>query len=67
MATYRIDGINQKRMDLKLNRKEEADERAIVRETISPEKQIAILDLRLGKGVGAAKERARLNKQIVAA
>lgn len=30
----------------------------------SPKEQLALLDERLGAGVGAAKERARLQKQI---
>lgn len=33
----------------------------------SPKAQIDLLDKRLGKGVGASKERARLNAQIEAA
>ncbi len=31
----------------------------------SPEEQLAKLDVMLGKGVGAVKERARLQKQIL--
>jgi hypothetical protein len=33
----------------------------------SPKAQIDLLDKRLGKGIGAVKERARLNAQIEAA
>lgn len=45
-------------------RQEEAAERAKFRSELTPEQQIARLDRRLGVGVGAKQERARLAKQI---
>lgn len=45
-------------------RRQEAQERAEVRAQRSPQEQLAVLDKRLGKGQGAARERARLQKLI---
>lgn len=42
-------------------RKERASEREAFRKALTPAQQIAILDQRLGSGVGAVRERARLN------
>ena len=39
-------------------------ERAEARAGRTPEQQLAVLDVRLGKDTGATNERARLNKQI---
>lgn len=47
-------------------RKVEAVKRLTERATISPAQQLAALDKRLGKGVGAKKERARLQKLAAA-
>ena|SRR3972149_4065181 len=44
----------------KEDRKKEADKQVSEREKRSPKQQLAILDKRLGKGVGAKKERTRL-------
>lgn len=55
---------HRKRMEKKAMTSEiNAEERA----KRSPQAQIAVLDQRLGKGVGASKERARLTAQIEAA
>lgn len=48
----------------KERRRREAAERQFDRDTRSPKQQIKLLDKRLGKGVGAKKERKRLNAQI---
>ena len=40
------------------------DERVAARKSRSPQQQLAELDARLGKGVGAKKERKRLQAQI---
>jgi len=45
-------------------RRKEAEARQAERDQLTPEKQLARLDERLGVGVGAAKERARLQKLI---
>jgi Spy/CpxP family protein refolding chaperone len=45
-------------------RKIHAGERQAVREVLTPQQQLAVLDRRLGKGIGAARERARLAKSI---
>ena len=44
-------------------RRDAADDREIDRSVRSAQEQLAILDERLGKGVGAKKERARLEGQ----
>lgn len=49
---------------MKQERIERALDRQANRDTLTPEQQIAELDRRLGKGIGASKERARLEKLI---
>lgn len=44
-----------------------AEGRTLARAEVSPEDQIAILDARLGAGVGAVRERARLAAMIAPA
>lgn len=46
--------------DRKQQRKEQAAERMEVRAKRTPQQQIAILDRKLGKGIGAVRERAKL-------
>lgn len=48
-------------------RQQRAEERAAVRDERGPVMQLAELDRRLGKGVGAKRERARLTKASKAA
>lgn len=50
--------------DAKTERKRRADERDRERAKRTPAEQLAILDERLGEGVGAVRERARLEAQI---
>ena len=45
-------------------RREEAIKRQELRDQLTPEQQLQRLDLLLGNGVGAKRERARLLKQI---
>ena len=56
------DVINLRRSDLKEIRQTEAADRQAHRDTLTSKQQIAVLDRRLGEGVGAKKERARLAK-----
>jgi len=45
-------------------RRKAAEEMAEVRATRTPKQQLALLDKRLGKGKGAVRERAALEKQL---
>lgn len=44
----------------KLEKQKEAEERSALRAKMGHKEQIAALDARFGKGLGAAKERSRL-------
>jgi hypothetical protein len=46
-------------------RREEALERQVERDKLTPEQQLEVLDYRLGKDEGAMNERVRLMKQAV--
>jgi hypothetical protein len=47
-------------------RREEAEERQVERDKLTPDQQLRVLDERLGKDSGAMKERVKLMKQSVA-
>jgi hypothetical protein len=49
----------------KMERASRAAERLAITSKLSPEERIANLDSRLGKGIGALKERQRLAGKIV--
>ena len=54
------------RHDRKDKRREQTQERLEDWQTLSPAEQLRLLDARLGKGVGAVKQRARLAAKMVA-
>ena len=56
--------IRRSRTDTKDARRERAEKRNEDWCKLSPQKQLADLDARLGKGVGAAKQRAKLQAKI---
>lgn len=56
--------IRRSRKDRVEIRQENAVRRNADWKSLSPEKQLADLDARLGKGVGAAKQRAKLQSRI---
>lgn len=57
-------GIKGRRPDLKSFRQKEAIERLVAWQRLSIEEQLAHLDTRLGKEMGAKKQRARLADKI---
>lgn len=64
---YKCPGSHQGRphgKDRVQYRRSAATERAEVRASRSPAQQLAELDRRLGKGVGAKRERERLSRKI---
>lgn len=48
-------------------RVQRAQEREALRKSLTPDQQLAILDQRLGKDVGAVRERARLTNLLLQA
>lgn len=57
-------GVTGRRPDNKKHRVEEAKERQEAWAKLGPKGQLAMLDTRLGKGVGAQAQRARLQSLI---
>jgi hypothetical protein len=55
--------MNNKRYDQKSARREEAQKREEAWRALTPQAQLYALDSRLGHGVGAKKQRARLAKK----
>ena len=49
-----------------LERRKQAEERQAYRSTLNATQQLQALDLRLGQGIGAIKERLRLNALLAA-
>jgi hypothetical protein len=56
--------IRRSRTDTKDARRERAEKRNEDWSNLSPQRQLADLDARLGKGVGATKQRAKLQAKI---
>lgn len=56
--------MSNNRRDRQGVRRIEAEGRAEVWEGLTPQQQLATLDRRLGKGLGAEKQRARIAKTI---
>lgn len=65
---YQTAGAHLKAKEMKMQRVDEQVRFAVQRESErrqrTPEEQITLLDERLGRGIGAKKERGRLNQQI---
>ena len=59
--------MSKNRTDRQSVRRIEAEGRAEVWEGLTPEQQVAALDRRLGKGLGAKKQRARIAKALAKA
>jgi hypothetical protein len=59
--------MSNNRRDRQSVRRIEAEGRQSVWDDLTPAQQLATLDRRLGKGLGAEKQRARINKAIAKA
>jgi hypothetical protein len=55
---------SNRNVERRVQRQEDAKNRAAARSGISDPEQLNHLDAKLGKGIGAKKERARLAKRI---
>jgi len=56
--------MSKSRPDRKAARREDSEAAAKAWQGLSPEQQLQSLDGRLGKGVGAKRQRARIAKQL---
>jgi len=56
--------VRNLRADRKEDRQEQARERQADRDKRNPREQLALLDYRLGEGLGAKNERKRLTQQL---
>jgi len=59
--------MTKKRLDRQGVRRIEAEERQAEYAKLTPAQQVAMLDARLGKGLGAEKQRARIAKAVAKA
>ena len=56
--------MSKNRYDRHTLRRQEAEKRNEAWEKLTPQQQLEQLDIRLGKGLGAKKQRRRLSKKL---
>ena len=67
MANGSARNFMRNRNDRKQQRRKESEVRTFAWQECTPQEQLVLLDSRLGKGVGAVKQRARLAAKMAAA